>query len=391
MGAWAAAGVGIHWDGPRYLVLAVMALGRDRRGRGVDPRAGAGPGPLAGQRDHHHAAVELRRRPVGRLVQLRHLAGPGRRGRAVDAGRARPDCRSSPDRTRCTSASSSRSIIAAAIVRRVPVDAVGLRGRHDRRQPPRSRVRRDPRDPAHRRRDADLRRHRRAVGHAPPCRAGPAAQLLDLQQLRAVRLHRRRPRRELRRRRRRRVGLHRRDCCTPGSRCRPTGCRCSSSPPCTASCCSASPSARSRPATASCDAAPARAGGGAPMSLLGDILETALPASTSVALAASGEMLNERAGTLNLGQEGLLSLGAVAAFIVGTNVRNPFLALGVGMLVGAVAGVVFATAAVVRPRQPGAGRPRARRRRCRAGQPARQRPPGRPPDQPLRAGRDPRS
>jgi general nucleoside transport system permease protein len=83
------------------------------------------------------------------------------------------------------------------------------------------------------------------------------------------------------------------------------------------------------------------------MSLLADILETALPASTSVALAASGEMVNERAGTLNLGQEGILSLGAVAAFIVGTNTRNPFLALAVGALVGAAAGVVFATAAVV--------------------------------------------
>jgi general nucleoside transport system permease protein len=83
------------------------------------------------------------------------------------------------------------------------------------------------------------------------------------------------------------------------------------------------------------------------VTLVADILETALPASTSVALAASGEMMNERAGTLNLGQEGVLSLGAVAAFIVGTNTRNPFLALAVGTLVGAVAGVVFATAAVV--------------------------------------------
>jgi general nucleoside transport system permease protein len=82
------------------------------------------------------------------------------------------------------------------------------------------------------------------------------------------------------------------------------------------------------------------------MSLLTDILETALPASTSVALAASGEMVNERAGTLNLGQEGVLSLGAVAAFIVGTNTRNPFLALAVGTIIGALAGVVFATAAV---------------------------------------------
>src|SRR4029450_5634160 len=83
------------------------------------------------------------------------------------------------------------------------------------------------------------------------------------------------------------------------------------------------------------------------MTILADVLETALPASTSVALAASGEMLNERAGTLNLGQEGTLSLGAVAAFIVGTNTSNPFLALAVGVLVGALAGVVFATAAVV--------------------------------------------
>jgi simple sugar transport system permease protein len=82
------------------------------------------------------------------------------------------------------------------------------------------------------------------------------------------------------------------------------------------------------------------------MSLVTDILATALPASTSVALAASGEMVNERAGTLNLGQEGLLSLGAVSAFIVGTNTRNPFLALGIGAVVAAVAGVVFATAAI---------------------------------------------
>lgn len=83
------------------------------------------------------------------------------------------------------------------------------------------------------------------------------------------------------------------------------------------------------------------------MTLLADLLQTALPASTSVALAASGEMLNERAGTLNLGQEGVLSLGAVAAFMVGTTTRNPFLALAVGTLVGALAGAVFAAAAVV--------------------------------------------
>ena len=83
------------------------------------------------------------------------------------------------------------------------------------------------------------------------------------------------------------------------------------------------------------------------MALVTDILQTALPASTSVALAASGEMLNERAGTLNLGLEGVMSLGAVSAFIVGTNTTNPFYALVVGTLIGALAGVAFASTAVL--------------------------------------------
>jgi simple sugar transport system permease protein len=83
------------------------------------------------------------------------------------------------------------------------------------------------------------------------------------------------------------------------------------------------------------------------MSLVFDVVRDALPASTAVGLAASGEMITERVGVLNLGQEGLMSLGAVAAFIVGTNTRNPFLALAVGALVAAAAGMVFAVSVVV--------------------------------------------
>ena len=209
MGAWAAAGVGIHWDGPRYVVLGVMALAAVRRRGGLDPRPGAGPGPLAGQRDHHHAAVELRRRPVGGLVQLRHLARPGGCRRPVDPGRARPVAvpprLEHPVHRHLRAADHRRRD-----VRRLPVDALGLRGRHDRRQPPGGGVRRHPRDAPHRRRHADLGCHRRAVGDAPPGRSRPAAQRLDLQQLRTLRLHRRGPRRELRGRRRRRLDLHRR-------------------------------------------------------------------------------------------------------------------------------------------------------------------------------------
>ena len=146
---------------------------------------------------------------MGRLVQLRHLAGPGRRGRPVHPGRARATA-VLPGVEHALRRHLRPADHRRGDVRGLPVDPLGLRGRHDRRQPAGRRVRRDPRHPPHRRRDADLRRDRRAVRDAPPRRAGPAAQLVDLQQLRAVGLHRRRPRRQLRRRCRRRVGLHRR-------------------------------------------------------------------------------------------------------------------------------------------------------------------------------------
>ena len=55
MGAWAAAGIGIHWGGPRYVVLLVMAHRGCGRRCGVDPGARAGPRALAGERDHHDA------------------------------------------------------------------------------------------------------------------------------------------------------------------------------------------------------------------------------------------------------------------------------------------------------------------------------------------------
>jgi general nucleoside transport system permease protein len=83
------------------------------------------------------------------------------------------------------------------------------------------------------------------------------------------------------------------------------------------------------------------------MSLVFDIIEQALPASAAVGLAASGELVTERVGVLNLGQEGLMSIGAVSAFMVGTNTANPFLALAVGALVTAALGLVFAASVVV--------------------------------------------
>jgi len=45
------------------------------------------------------------------------------------------------------------------------------------------------------------------------------------------------------------------------------------------------------------------------------IIAAAIPASTVIVLCATGVMLNERVGVLNLGQEGLIGIGAVFAVI----------------------------------------------------------------------------
>jgi simple sugar transport system permease protein len=80
-----------------------------------------------------------------------------------------------------------------------------------------------------------------------------------------------------------------------------------------------------------------------------DIIAVAIPASTVVVLAATGAMVNERVGVLNLGQEGLIGLGAVYAVLAVTEwgIGSPWVCLLVGMLAAAVAGVVFAVAVVI--------------------------------------------
>lgn len=79
------------------------------------------------------------------------------------------------------------------------------------------------------------------------------------------------------------------------------------------------------------------------------LIGSAIPASTVVVLAATGVLLNERVGVLNLGQEGLIGIGAVYAVIaVGSwGVGSPWLALLIGMIAAAVAGLLFAICVVV--------------------------------------------
>ncbi len=79
------------------------------------------------------------------------------------------------------------------------------------------------------------------------------------------------------------------------------------------------------------------------------IVASAIPASTVIVLCATGVMLNERVGVLNLGQEGLIGIGAVFAVIAiqTFGIESPWLALLVGMLGAALLGAFFALGTVV--------------------------------------------
>ncbi len=79
------------------------------------------------------------------------------------------------------------------------------------------------------------------------------------------------------------------------------------------------------------------------------VIAAAIPASVVVVLAATGCLIGERVGVLNLGQEGLIGIGAVYGVIAVTSwsVTSPWIALLIGMLAAAMAGLLFAIAVVV--------------------------------------------
>jgi simple sugar transport system permease protein len=76
-------------------------------------------------------------------------------------------------------------------------------------------------------------------------------------------------------------------------------------------------------------------------------LRTAIDAGTVVVLAGMGELVTERVGVLNLGQEGLIGIGAVTAVIVAKGVTSPWVALLAGMATAGLLGFLFASSVVV--------------------------------------------
>ncbi|MEP6656326.1 MAG: ABC transporter permease [Betaproteobacteria bacterium] len=72
------------------------------------------------------------------------------------------------------------------------------------------------------------------------------------------------------------------------------------------------------------------------------LLVLTLAAGTPLVYAALGELIVEKAGVLNLGVEGMMLVGAVAAFIMAARTGNAWLGILAGMAGGAALAAVFA-------------------------------------------------
>jgi simple sugar transport system permease protein len=72
------------------------------------------------------------------------------------------------------------------------------------------------------------------------------------------------------------------------------------------------------------------------LDMIVSVLTRTIIAGTPLLLATLGEIISERSGILNLGIEGVMSVGAVTAFIVTFTTGNPWLGMLAAILVGMV-------------------------------------------------------
>jgi len=77
------------------------------------------------------------------------------------------------------------------------------------------------------------------------------------------------------------------------------------------------------------------------LEMTANILITIATAATPLLLAATGELVVERSGVLNLGVEGMMVMGAVTGFAVAVTTGNPWLGMLAGTLVGALFSQLF--------------------------------------------------
>ena len=77
------------------------------------------------------------------------------------------------------------------------------------------------------------------------------------------------------------------------------------------------------------------------MTFIIDALVTVIGITTPILLAASGELVVEKSGVINLGVEGMMLVGAIAGFAVTFETGNPWFGVLVAMLAGASASLIF--------------------------------------------------
>ena len=72
------------------------------------------------------------------------------------------------------------------------------------------------------------------------------------------------------------------------------------------------------------------------------VLITVVGASTPILFAGLGELVAEKSGVLNLGVEGMMLIGAIAAFATVDITGNPWLAVVLAAAAGAAVSMIFA-------------------------------------------------
>lgn len=72
------------------------------------------------------------------------------------------------------------------------------------------------------------------------------------------------------------------------------------------------------------------------------LVATLIVAATPILLAATGELIVEKAGVLNLGVEGMMIIGAICGFIAAVNTSSPFMGFVAAAAAGAALSFLFA-------------------------------------------------
>ncbi len=78
------------------------------------------------------------------------------------------------------------------------------------------------------------------------------------------------------------------------------------------------------------------------VSIIESILVATIIAGTPLIIVALGQLIAEKSGVLNLGAEGMMAMGAVAAFAITHHTGNPWLGVFAGMAAGILMSLLFA-------------------------------------------------